>query len=50
VGRREGAVTYGFLSLLLEMHEEDGADREQRCSREGKLASPRHYDNSPSVL
>lgn len=40
VGRREGAVTYGFLSLLLEMHEEDRAERKQRRSREGKLAGP----------
>lgn len=40
VGKREGAVTYRFLSLLLEMNEEDRADREQRRSREGKLACP----------
>lgn len=39
-GRREGAITYCFLSLLLEMHEEDRAEREQRSPRERKLASP----------
>lgn len=39
-GGERGELQYRFLSLLLEMHEEDRAERKQRRSREGKFAGP----------